>query len=219
MNTGPAPRISKLSSFKSSGSAKASQLAAFEENTESRNRSGSSFRQKVSQIFRPSSRSGTKPTTKLATIQLSPSPTVGKFGLPRHSATLASLASDSDLKSQRQKSNTDGKNIQRIRLKKKSEPFTITPLQIQSSKVPDLLLKQKSTVAMGSATEAIQNTNFSQRRRGTIYPTDKTPIEMKSDSAGNAASPDIKAKKFIGKQGTGFEAISMIKQDKIGLPG
>ena len=89
-------------------------------------RAGSSFRQKVRDMFRPSSRQKAKNITSMNTLPLSPT------GASRSTLTLTTMHSASN-NQENQQTNLI-KNVQRIKLKKKSEA-SITPLHLAANKV------------------------------------------------------------------------------------
>lgn len=115
-----------------------------------------------------------------------------------------------------------GKNVQRIKLKKRSEA-NITPLQlVNAGKVPSLMTKRGSVPCQMVPPSMIKRESMhapSGDWRISIIepkPEDNTPSDVPP-----AISPDKKVRKFVGTGlgGPSDLMISAIKQDRIGLPG
>jgi len=104
-------------------------------NANTSGRAGSSFRKKIEQIFRPSSRQ--KQVASMTNLPMSPG---GGLGGSRTVITLVSSPKSNS--NQENKQINAVKNVQRIRLKKKSEAM-ITPLPMATI-APEMIFKQPS---------------------------------------------------------------------------
>ena len=176
-------------------------------------------------MFRPSSRTK-KTLTSINSLPLSPK------GIAQSTITLTSMNSNQENQpsSNAAAAAAAGKNVHRIRLKKKSEQ-TITPLQIAASRIPEIMARQKSAQA-GALGIGTVNTNFRKEpedpandwRISVIEPNSGAPSSganpsmpfSPTDQPENGLSPDRRVRKFVG---TGDLMISAIKTDKVGLPG
>ena len=105
------------------------------------------------------------------------------------------------------------KSIQRIRLKKKSEPI-ITPLALAASKVPELLAKQQNSSAKMQFNSNFRPSTTKEDWRLSAIEPNKDDLP---DTEPLGISPDPKLRRFVGTQADMM--ISAIKQDRLGLPG